>query len=129
VGTYDDRSESSTREALGAYLAAELGLSKKDLPPPGGWSECGQTIGALALRMNALSIEQIDGIIDFQSHEQMLFGEIAIHLGYLTKLEVDRLLELQEFHRALELGELLVMAGRIDVPQLCRLLAGFTQSL
>jgi hypothetical protein len=126
VGNSEDRAI-STRDALAGYLAAELGLSKEDLPPPGSWSECGQTIGALALRLNALTIEQIDGIIDFQSQERMLFGEIAAHLGYLTETEVARLLELQEFHRALELGELLVLAGRIDVPQLCALLAGFTK--
>ncbi len=125
MGTSEDRSASGTREALAAYLAAELRIPEAELPPPGAWSECGQTIGAIALRLNALTIEQIDGIIDYQSNDKLLFGEIAVRLGYLSETEVARLLEIQEFQRALELGELLVLAGRIDVRRLCQLLAGF----
>lgn len=110
------------------YLAAELGVPEDELPSPSCWSECGQTIGALALRLGALTLEQIDAVIDYQSHEKMRFGEIAAELGFVTPEQIERLLKLQAFHRALELCELLVLSGRVDVPRMCELMAGFLRT-
>jgi hypothetical protein len=110
------------------YLAAALGVPEDELPAPGCWSECGQTIGALALRLGVLTLEQIDAVIDYQSHEKMRFGEIAIELGFTTAEEIRKLLQLQAFHRGLELCELLVLSGRVDVPRMCELMAGFLRA-
>jgi len=116
---------STIRDELAAFIARELGLSERAIPTSGDWSECGQTIGAFALRLGALSLDQIDAIVDLQYHQSQKFGEIAIQLGYLTRVQVDRLLQLQDMHRGLELGERLILSGDLDVARLCELLAAF----
>jgi hypothetical protein len=120
------------REELAAYLVDNLGVREEELPKVGDWSELGQTIGTLALRLGALSLDQLDTIIDSQScHPEggKRFGEIASQLGFVSDLQVERLLQLQEFHRAFELGELLVLSDQLDLPQLCELMAGFLRAL
>ena len=120
-----DDSSDRGRDSLSAYIAGELGLDPSELPGSGAWSECGQTVGAFALRLGALSLDQIDAIIDFQSSEPMKFGQIAVHLGFLTEEDVQHLLDLQALHRGLEVAERLVLAGTIDIPTLCELMAGY----
>lgn len=110
---------------LTRYIAQELGIQESELPKPGIWSQSGNTIGALALRMNALAIDQIDDIIETQEQAPRLFGEIAIELGYLDSKEVARLLKLQRFHRGFEQGELVFMTDAIDLPSLLELYARF----
>jgi hypothetical protein len=112
-------------EQLAAFLARELGVAVDSLPRPGPWSRSGLTIGALSLRLDALTLENIDAIIEQQAREPKLFGELAVKLGFLSTEEVARLLEIQQMHWALELGEMLVLAGLIDLPRLAELLARF----
>ena len=112
-------------QQLAAFLARELGVAVDTLPRPGPWSRSGLTIGALSLRLDALTLENIDAIIEQQAREPKLFGELAVKLGFLSAEEVARLLEIQQMHWALELGEMLVLAGLIDLPKLAELLARF----
>lgn len=105
-------------DELALFLAERLGLSIDDLPQPGIWAQSGNTIGAIALRMNLLTIDQVDDIINAQETESKLFGQIAIELGFIDKDELDRLLELQRFHWSFELGELLFVRGDVDLPKL-----------
>ena len=112
-------------EQLAAFFARELGVAVESLPRPGPWSRSGLTIGALSLRLDALTLENIDAIIEQQAREPKLFGELAVKLGFLSADEVARLLEIQQMHWALELGEMLVLAGLIDLPKLAELLARF----
>ena len=112
-------------EKLAAFLAREIGVAVDALPRPGPWSRSGLTIGALSLRLDALTLENIDAIIEQQAREPKRFGELAVRLGFLSENEVARLLAIQQMHWALELGEMLVLAGLIDLPRLIELLARF----
>ena len=48
-----------------------------EMPKPGAWSQSGNTIGALALRLNLLALDQVEKIIEIQRTERDLFGELA----------------------------------------------------
>jgi hypothetical protein len=109
------------------YLKNQLGLKESELPEPGEWADAGNTIGMVALRMNLLTVEQIDHILETQESEGngRRFGEVAESLGLLSHRQVARLLSVQSLNRELELGERLVLSGRIDVPELVRHLDSF----
>lgn len=102
------------------YLQPTLGLDEDELPRSGEWSKMGSTIGALALRLQALNLDQVDDILALQedSHEKRLFGELAVDLGYLTADQVNRLLEIQDIMRQIELAAQLTLTGKLDVPSL-----------
>jgi hypothetical protein len=112
-------------EQLAAFIARDLGVEVSSLPRPGPWSRSGLTIGALSLRLDVLTLENIDAIIEQQAREPKLFGELAVQLNFVTREQVDRLLQIQQMHWALEVGEMLVLAGIIDLPKLAELLARF----
>jgi hypothetical protein len=104
------------------YLKIQLRLQEDELPEAGEWADAGNTIGMLALRMNLLTVEQIDHVLELQEREgnRRRFGELAESLGLLSHDQVSRLLALQSLNRELELGERLVLAGRLGVPELVR---------
>ena len=112
------------------FLRARLALADEELPQPGEWADAGNTIGMLALRMGLLSVEQIDHILESQEQEGSgrRFGELAESLGLLSHDQVARLLAIQSLNRELELGERLVLAGRIPVRELVRQLYDFVES-
>lgn len=109
------------------FLKTRLGLTDADLPEPGEWADAGNTIGMVALRMNLLSVEQIDQILEIQEKEgnARRFGEIAESLGVLSHREVSRLLAIQSLNRELELGARFVLCGRIEVSELVHHLNDF----
>jgi hypothetical protein len=109
------------------FLMDRLDLSEQHLPIPGEWADAGNTIGMLALRMNLLSVEQIDRILETQEREGSVrrFGELAESLGLLSHSQVARLLAVQALNRELELGERLVMDGRLEIGDLVRHLSDF----
>ena len=109
-------------------VAARLGIAVSDLPQPGIWAQSGNTIGALALRVNLLTIDQVDEIINAQETSRKLFGEIAIELGFVQKSDVDRLLELQRFYWIFEIGELVYLRRDADLPELLELYAEFIRA-
>lgn len=106
------------------YLQPILGIDEDDLPRPGEWSKMGSTIGALALRLKALTLDQVDDVLALQesSRENRLFGELAVELGYLSTDQVNRLLEIQEILRQIELAAQLTLTDKLDVPQLLQCL-------
>jgi hypothetical protein len=109
------------------FLTNRLALAEHDLPVPGEWADAGNTIGMLALRMNLLSVEQIDHILEMQEREGNIrrFGELAESLGLLSHSQVSRLLAVQTLNRELELGERLVMEGRLEIGELVKHLSQF----
>jgi len=115
-------------EQLSRFMADSLGLSQEELPRPGPWSRSGLTIGALSLRLSVLDLDQIDRIIDRQELTPKLFGELAIELGFATRDTVERLLLLQKFHWALEFGELLVLARKVELPRMVQLVGRFLET-
>ena len=108
-------------------LSQRLNLNESDLPTPNEWSNVGNTIGALALRLGLLTVSQLEEILAVQEEldEGKRFGQVAMELGFLVEVQVDQLLAIQEMHRSLELGEQLVLAGRLDLPALLHELRGF----
>jgi hypothetical protein len=112
------------------FLMERLDLSDHQLPVPGEWADAGNTIGMLALRMNLLSVEQIDRILELQEQEGNIrrFGELAEALDLLSHSQVERLLAVQTLNRELELGERLVMEGRLEIGALVRHLSDFINS-
>jgi len=84
----------------------------------------------LALRMNLLTVEQIDQVLEIQEREGTArrFGEVAESLGFLSHRQVARLLAIQSINRDLELGARLVLSGRIEVPELVHQLNHFVST-
>ena len=107
-----------------SFLKDRLKLEAGEIPVPGEWLYLANTIGAIALRSNVLSLEQLECILDKQEEmqdadeEHRLFGQLAIDLGYLTPHEVGRLLELQQINIQLSLAGQLVLADSLDVESL-----------
>jgi hypothetical protein len=116
-----------TQQSFVDFLTDRLELSERELPVPGDWADAGNTIGMLSLRMNLLSVEQIDRILELQESEgnTRRFGEVAESLKLLTHPQVARLLDVQTLNRELELGERLVMEGRLEIGDLIRHLSDF----
>lgn len=112
------------------FLMDRLELTERDLPVPGEWADAGNTVGMLALRMNLLTVEQIDRILELQEREGNVrrFGELAESLGLVSHSQVARLLAVQTLNRELELGERLVMEGRLEISDLIRHLSNFTNN-
>jgi len=112
------------------FLMERLDLSDQQLPVPGEWADAGNTIGMLALRMNLLSVEQIDRVLEMQEREGNVrrFGELAESLGLMSHAQVARLLAVQTLNRELELGERLVMEGRLEIGDLVRHLSNFVNA-
>jgi hypothetical protein len=112
------------------FLKSRLDLDDAELPQAGEWADAGNTIGMLALRMNLLTVEQIDHILEVQEREgnTRRFGEIADSEGMLSAEQVTQLLAIQALNRQLEMGERLVLTGRISVQELVRHLSDFVSS-
>jgi hypothetical protein len=102
------------------HLRQRCELEESELPRPGELSSVGNTIGALALRLGVLTVSQLEEILVVQEEQEegKKFGELAVELGFLTEEQVDQLLAIQEMNRCLELGEQLVLAGRLELPEL-----------
>jgi hypothetical protein len=107
------------------YLADCLEIGPDQRPSSGQWSRIGNTIGALALRLNLLSEADVDKVLEIQDARGGYFGEIAIEREFLTPAQVDRLLDVQKLHDDLNLGEQLVVDGRLDLPSLVNMLGQY----
>ncbi len=107
------------------YVAESLGLDPQERPQPSKWLRLGNTIGALALRMNLMSDAEVDETLEVQDVQGGYFGEIAVEKRYRTSEQVSRLLEIQNLHDQLFLAENWVLEGKIDVPSLINRLATF----
>ena len=116
------------RTDVARFLADELDVPFESLSRAGEWAQAGQTIGALGLRLGLLTLDKIDEIVETQQDTRRLFGQIAIDLDILSQAQVERLLLIQEFHAALEVGERLVVNGTLDIPKLLELLTDFFQA-
>ena len=120
------------------HLKLRFQLADSDIPQPGEWANAGNTLGMLALRMDLLNVEQIDGILDVQEthdidglnfqekkEKGILFGQVAVRLGFMTDEEVDLLLELQQLSQRLELGGKLLFSAQTKPRELVQCLGEF----
>lgn len=54
-------------------------------------------IGTQLINLDLLSFEQAEAILNFQiEHPSMKFGEIAVHLGFISQDELDSYLQIRE---------------------------------
>ena len=113
---------------LSEFLSQRLGIDPDDLPRSGGWAGSGNSIGALALRLGVLTLDQIEQVVDLQAADGELFGKLAKALDFCDQQDVGRLLGLQHMHRCLDQAALLLVEGRIGAAELLRLLAEFAES-
>lgn len=112
-------------KALSDFLAERLEIDPASLPAPSRWAGSGNTIGALALRLGVLTLDQVEQAVDLQASDGQLLGEIVRALGYCTDVDIERLLALQRLHRCLDQAALLVMSGQMDMVELLEALAAF----
>lgn len=110
-----------------AYLSEKTGIPLEDFPTVGDWSGAGDTFGAIALKLNLISMSVIDTILAAQEKEPYRFGEMAVKLGIIKEEQAKRVLAIQRFHRSLETGERLVVYGKLELPKLLRLMADFLE--
>ena len=52
-------------------------------------------LGTLAMHAGYMSASEVDRVIIMQTHEDKRFGELAIREGYLTEAQVTELLQTQ----------------------------------
>ena len=119
----------SHRDEFVEFLQERLHLEETEIPQAGEWSNVGNTVGALSLRLNLLTVDQIDRILEVQESDSRgkRFGELAVELEFLTQPQADRLLQIQKLNKRLERGEELVLSGKVEMESLVELLHEFTQ--
>lgn len=107
------------------FLADRLSLDPDEIMMASDWAGTGNTIGAIALRLGLLDLDQIDRILDMQDSDKRLFGEIAVNLEFITNEQVEGLIQLQRYHQLLEAGEALILRGLVTMEQLQETLLEF----
>jgi len=86
-------------------------------------------IGVLAVQEGFLNDRQLCAVLDYQRLSgKGLFGEIAIELGFLSKDNVDTLLEMQE-ESHIRIGEVLILLGAITRKDMEKTLNEFNSSM
>jgi hypothetical protein len=87
-------------------------------------------IGVLAMDRSMLTSEQLEEVLrkQVESTPHMRFGEIAVGLGYLSRSQVERLIDIQDENR-LRIGEILVLQSRITEQDLIEELAEYRRYL
>ena len=93
------------------------------------WAGTGNTIGAIALRLGLLTLDQIDRILSVQENERRLFGQIAVSEEILSEEQIDRLLGVQRMHHCVEHVEMLAMHEGTDMKLLLKNLSAFYETL
>jgi hypothetical protein len=83
-----------------------------------------EIIGAIALKHSLMTPDQIDHVLG-QLQDGRQFGEVARELGYLSTGQVENLLVIQELHETFEVGQTLVLEGRINRNELLAEMAAF----
>jgi len=114
----ETRPVSLSTSDFGRFLANRLHLDPDEILNASDWAGTGNTIGALALRLGLLDLDQIDRILDMQDADKRLFGEIAVNLEFITEDQVEGLIQLQRYHQLLEAGEALIIRGLVTIEQL-----------
>lgn len=81
-------------------------------------------LGTLAIHAGYMTASEVDRIIILQTHQDKRFGELAISEGYMTELQVAELLKEQKPDFLL-LGQALVEDGILNNEQLQNLIIGY----
>lgn len=81
-------------------------------------------LGTLAIHAGYMTANEVDRVIIMQTHQDKRFGEIAINEGYMTEMQVAELLSEQKPDFLL-LGQALIEDGIIDNEQLQNLIIDY----
>jgi len=68
------------------------------------------SIGRLAFEHGYMGLDAVVAVLDRQPAEGLLFGELAVQMGFLSEAQRDHLLEVQSRSRV-PLGQVLVEMG------------------
>lgn len=118
--------EKKSKVLFGEYLLHREKIDEDDLELALKFQEEEYVaLGALAVRENFLSSQQLSAVLDHQRMEgHGKFGEIAIELGFLNNETVDKLLAMQKEKHIL-IGDILVLFGAISKEEMKRELKQF----
>ena len=81
-------------------------------------------LGTLAIHAGYMTASEVDRVVILQTHQDKRFGEIAISEGYLTEMQVAELLK-QQTPDFLLLGQVLVEDGLLNNEQLQNLIIDY----
>jgi len=84
-----------------------------------------EPIGMIAVNHGLLCPTQIDRILDEQRTSTKRFGDIAVELDCLTREQVDRLIQIQEFRTSVAIAESLALAGVLSCEDAVQYLGSF----
>jgi len=112
---------------LGEYLMMKGMVSKTDIDQARSMQKVNNhLIGVLAVDRGMMTCDELEDVLDRQSRQEphRLFGEIAVECQYLTRSQVELLLDLQASNH-LRIGETLVLQSKISESELIEALRGF----
>jgi len=87
-----------------------------------------EAIGALALRYDLMSPEQVEMVLQNLGPEQR-FGEIAVEHKFLTHDQVDSLLQIRNLEEIVEVGGNLLLKENLAAEKLLSLMSEFLDSV
>jgi hypothetical protein len=87
-----------------------------------------EVIGALALRYDLMSPEQVEIVLQDLTPAQK-FGEIAVQRGFLTHDQVDHLLQIQGLEEIVEIGGNLLLQGSLTTETFLSRMSEFLSSV
>lgn len=82
-------------------------------------------VGLIAVEHGLLVGEQVEAILERQNGCDWRFGEVAVAAGYLTKPDLDRILEVQKHRRWSSVAEAVILAGILPSERVYRAFAEF----
>ncbi|MGR3175301.1 MAG: hypothetical protein ACUZ8N_11985 [Candidatus Scalindua sp.] len=114
VAICKDYSDKKDKIAFGEYLLYEGKIEAYELELALYFQKQKYiTIGVLAVQEKFLDDRQLCVVLDYQRlRGKGLFGEIAVELEFLSKDDVDTLLEMQE-ESHIRIGEVLILLGAV----------------
>ena len=127
VAICKDYGDKRNKIAFGEYLLYEGKIDAYELELALNFQKQKHlTIGVLAVQEKFLDSSQLCAVLDYQRLKgKGLFGEIAIELGFLSKDDVDTLLDMQE-GKHIRIGEVLVLFGAVTREDMEEALKEFT---
>jgi hypothetical protein len=87
-----------------------------------------EIIGALALRYELMSPEQVEAVLAELSPGQK-FGELAVERNFLTRHQVDSLLQIQCLEEIVEIGGNLLLQGNLSAEEFLSRTSEFLNSV
>jgi hypothetical protein len=104
------------RDLVSPGVAKQLAEERRSVREP---------IGMIAASHGLLHPNQVDAVLDHQRECKDRFGDIAVEMGFLAREQVERLVKIQEFRAAAEVGEALALAGALSCEDMARYLGAF----